>query len=170
MAEGLFDLDFSGRDDGGVLLGVEGGEIHFDGAPALVAERSAFGLGGRDVADEFDGGGVGGSGAGVSALDAIDDGLQAEIAGERIAGLVVEAAHGCADLVVVEGGDVFHEEVEEAGIALEDGEELQRVSWVGWWGSGGGDGASGRWGESQVPLQFGGQNAVEQDSEERTEG
>src|ERR1022692_2457369 len=56
---------------------------------------------------------------------------EAEIAGEGVTRLVVQAAHGGADLIVVKRGDVFHEEVEEARVALEDGEELQGVGGVG---------------------------------------
>ena len=52
-------------------------------------------------------------------------GASFDVAGERVAGLVVQAADGGADLVVGVGGDVLHEEVDEAGVALQDGEDLQ---------------------------------------------
>ena len=52
-------------------------------------------------------------------------GCELDVAGQRFAGLIVQAADGGADLIVGVGGDVFHEEVDEARIALQDGEDLQ---------------------------------------------
>jgi len=39
----------------------------------------------------------------------------------------VDVAGGCADLVIGIRADVFHEEIEDAGVALEHAEELERT-------------------------------------------
>ena len=54
-------------------------------------------------------------------------GLEGDVARDGVAALVVDLAHGGADLVVGIGGDVFLEKVDEARIALQDGEELKRA-------------------------------------------
>ena len=73
------------------------------------------------------------------AFDAVDHRLERDIAGHGIAALVVQFADGGADLVVGIAGDVFHQEVDQAGIALQDAEKLQGA--VG--GADGGRGGSG---------------------------
>ena len=64
---------------------------------------------------------------GVGAFHAIDHRRQGHVAGQRLAALVVQAAHGRSHLVVGIGRDVFHDEVDQARIALQDGENLQRA-------------------------------------------
>ena len=122
--------------------------------------------------------GVGGRRFGEGAFDAIDHGLERDVAGEGIAALVVQLADGGADLVVGVGGDVFHEEVHQAGIALQDSEDLQgAVRGLGGRGgrSGGGFRGGGLGGRGLAARQVerrervGGQRPVEQNVEEAAE-
>ena len=52
-------------------------------------------------------------------------GCERDVARERIAALIVQFAHGRADLVVGIGGDILHQEIHQARIALQDAENLQ---------------------------------------------
>ncbi len=167
---GLLDFHFGGGEDGRGLRGGERGEVDFHGAPAFVAEDAAgdFAVGG-DVAEELDGGGVGGVELGEGAFDGVDDGGEFEVAEEGFAGLAVEIADGGADLIVGVGGDVFHKEVDEAGVALEDAEDLERAVGGGELGFGLG-GWFGFFGDVAEGLgDVGGECAGEQDGEEGAE-
>ena len=59
------------------------------------------------------------------AFDAIDDRDERDMTAEAVAAIAVHAADGCADLIVGIGADVFHEEIDQARIALEDLQDLQ---------------------------------------------
>ena len=63
-------------------------------------------------------------GLGVGAFDAVDDRLELEIAFERLFGLRLDIAHGGSDLFVRVGGDVLHQEIHQAGVALQQRENL----------------------------------------------
>ena len=89
--------------------------------------EDAAGRIGRHVADEFDDVRIVGRRLGEGAFHAVDDGRERDVAAERVAALVVEFADGGADLIVGVGGDVLHQEVDEARVALQDAEDLQRA-------------------------------------------
>ena len=107
-------------------LGAERRQVDLGRAPSLVPESAARGRFGRHVADELDRRWDRCDGRlGESALHAIDHRLQGDVARDRIAALVVEFAHRRADLVVGVGGDILHQEIDQARIALHDAENLQ---------------------------------------------
>ena len=64
---------------------------------------------------------------GEGAFHAVDHRFQGDDAGQGVAALAVDVAHGRADLVVGERGDIFHQEVHQATFALQDPEDLQRA-------------------------------------------
>ncbi len=80
--------------------------------------QAAVGRRGGDVADEADHRGVPGGRLGGGAFDAIDHRLQCDHASQGVAALAVMLAHGGADLVVGVSGDIFHQEVDQAALAL----------------------------------------------------
>src|ERR1700682_6445116 len=121
----LLDLDFGGGDDGGVLTGGKLGQVHIIRAPALVTQDSAGRLAaGRNIAEQFHGARVIRIQLREGAFHAVNHRNQPEVARKRIAALVVEVAHRRADLVVLEGGDVLHQKIQQPGVALEDSQHL----------------------------------------------
>ena len=126
MINRLRNLDFGGGDDGGIFAGAgPGGYFAFGSAPAVVAELAAFGeLGGVGGTDElvFVGIDFGGDDYG-SAFGFGAKGANSEEAFDGGGGIAVDIANGGADLGVGVVGERFFEEVDEAGFALEDGEE-----------------------------------------------
>ena len=68
---------------------------------------------------------IDGSEPGERALDPVDNRREVDVAGERFAALVMQAADCGADLVVGVCRDILHQEIDEPGIALEDGQDLQ---------------------------------------------
>ena len=171
----------------GALTGSKRGEFDAGGAPTAMAKDSAEDLTvGGDFADDAEAGGVGGieSGGGEgdgSAFDTIDDWGEFEVAFEGVAGVVLDVAYGGSDLLVGEGSDVFGEEVDEAGFALEESEDLDGAvsgssgsgRWSGSSGFGGGTGG-GRSDEAAGEVEgYGdvfGELAVEEEGEEAFEG
>ena len=127
----LFDFDFRRGEDLDGHGRFHFGEVDAGGVPAFVAEGAALGLArGGDVTEEFDcgvvlGEGSGGFSFGVGALDAVDDGGEGNVAAEGLAGLLVEGTDGGTDLIVGIARDIFHEEIEEAGFALQEAENLE---------------------------------------------
>ena len=112
---------------------------------------------------------------GEGAFHAVDHRLQGDVAGDGIAALVVQFADGGADLVVGVGGDVFHQEVHQARIALQDAEHLQGAVGGLDGGRGGRGGGRSRFGrgrfpprELQIPEGLVGESAAEQQVEETT--
>ena len=59
------------------------------------------------------------------AFDAIDHGTQRHITAERRAALLMQAPNRSAHLIVGITCDIFHQKVDQPGIALKDGEHLQ---------------------------------------------
>ena len=57
---------------------------------------------------------------------AVDHRGQAQITIQRIAALIVQVPNGGADLIVRISGDVLHQEIDQAGVALQDAKNLQR--------------------------------------------
>ncbi len=113
----LFDFDFGGSEHG---AGQGGGQIDLGSLPAFVAQQTAggFPVGGH-VADQLDRTLGDAFGFGVGALDAVDDGLELQIAFERLLRLRLDIAHGRSDLFIRVGGDVFHQEIHQARVALQ---------------------------------------------------
>ncbi len=148
-------------------------QIDFGRAPAFVPQRAAGGRLGRHVADELHHVGIVRGRLGEGAFHAIDHRLQGDVAGDGIAALVVQFAHGRADLVVGVAGDVFHQEVHQARIALQDAEHLQGAVGSLDGGRGGRGGGRSRFGrgrfpprELQIPEGLIGERAAEQQVEE----
>jgi len=96
----LFDLDFGGRDDAGVLFSGQCGKIHLRRAPTFMAQGAAGGRRGRNVADEPDEVRVARGRLDGRAFDAVNHRLECDIAREGVAALVVKLAHRRAHLVV----------------------------------------------------------------------
>jgi len=90
-----------------------------------VTEGAAGGRLGGHIAHELHQIGVLRWRLGVGAFDAVDDGRKGDVAGNGVAALIVQFAHGGADLVVFIGGDIFLEEVDKARIALKDAEIVE---------------------------------------------
>src|ERR1039457_3037619 len=124
---GLLNFNFRGGDNGGVLLRRQARQVHLGGAPSLVPEGSAGRRFGRNVAHEFHQVRVLPGRLGVRALHAVDDRGQRDVAGDGIAALIVKLAHRGADLVVGVGGDVLHQEVDQAGVTLQNAQNLERA-------------------------------------------
>jgi hypothetical protein len=123
----LLDFDFRWREDRH-LGRHQSGEFNFVYAPAFMAENALRCLAvGRDIAEQLDGGGVTGGNAGGRPFDAVDYGAESDVLGERLLALIVQITHRGSDLVVGVGGDVFHKEVDEARIALEERKDLDRA-------------------------------------------
>lgn len=121
----LLDFQFSGGDDLQVLALRQLRKFDLGGFPTFVPQNAAWGFAiGRDVADELIGSAVAG-GFGVVAFDAIDHRFERDVSLESLAALTVDVADGGPDLVVRISGDIFHQKVDEAGVALQDREELQ---------------------------------------------
>src|SRR2546423_11849304 len=102
-----------------------------------MTESAAGCAGGGDIAEELDDGGIARRGLGEGAFNAVDDGREGNIADEGIVRGGLHGADGGADLLVVVGGDVLHQEVDDAGVALQDAEDLQGPvgGFEGWrWG------------------------------------
>ena len=108
-------------------LAVKAGKIDLGRAPPFVTQSAARGRRGRDVADEPDDVRVARGRLGGRAFDAVDHRLECDIAREGVAALVVKLADGRAHLVVGVRGDILHQEIHQAGIPLEDGQNLQRA-------------------------------------------
>ena len=75
--------------------------------------------------DELDRVGIAGGRLGESALHAVDHRLEGDVTRDRIAALIVEFAHRRAHLVVGVAGDILHQKIDQARIALHDAENLQ---------------------------------------------
>src|SRR5262249_60390240 len=117
-----------GREEGGVRAGGEGGHAEARGAPAVVAERALERPGAAHVADEAD----------LRRVEAGVDGdrlvllggehrLDAEMLDEDLLATLVNVAHGGADRGVLVGDDLLGEKIDEAALALEEREELERA-------------------------------------------
>ncbi len=104
-----------------------------------------------NVTQEFHDGRVVGIELGGAALDAVDHGRQAQVTVQRIAALLVQVAHGGADLIVRVCADIFHQKIDQTRVALQNSQDLE--------GSVGGLGyASGRGGLGGGLLLFCGEN------------
>jgi len=57
-------------------------------------------------------------------LHTVDNWLQAYVTGNSIPALIVQFSHGGADLIVGICGNILHQKIEEAGVALKNGENL----------------------------------------------
>ena len=75
----------------------------------------------------------------------VDHWLQADHASEGLAALAVDVANGSAHLVVGVGGDVLHQEVDQAAFALQNPEKLQSAV-----------GGAGNWRGRRGGRRFGG--------------
>jgi len=167
---GLLHFNFGRSQDGEVLTRAEFRKGRGGGAPAAMAESATFGLAGsRHVTDEFDERGVAGGRGDGAAFDGVNEGLRGEVAGQDFAGFGVDVAGGCADLLVGVGGDIFHEEIEDAPISLEDAEELERAIFGrdGRGRRGLRRGRRGFGGEAELRDHVVGQFAAEQEREKR---
>lgn len=83
---------------------------------------------GRNVANELDAVRIGRFGwvqLLVGAFDAVDYGSEGDVAGKAGSAIVMDGADGGANLIVGISGDVLHEEIDPAGVALQDTEDLK---------------------------------------------
>ena len=122
-------------------LNEEAGEFHGGGFPTFVDEGAGEGRGAAEVAGEAEliGGVLGGDGDG-GAFGFGAHRLDGEVIAEDGQASLVDDTGGGADLGISVGGDVLHEEVDEASFHLEDGEEADdfRFGAEGRGGRGGG--------------------------------
>jgi putative phosphoribosyl transferase len=134
----LLNFDFRGSDDGGVLARGDGREVDLFGAPALVTQQAPRRLAiCGHVAEQFYHSGVIGLDLRERALHAVNHGGEPQITPERFAALIVQIAHGRAHLVVRIGGNIFHQEIDEARVPLQDPQNLQgAVGRFGLWRGG----------------------------------
>ena len=141
-------------------------QIDFFGLPAFVPQQAARSFAvGRDVTQKFHDGGIVGLQFGGAAFHGVDHGRQAQVAIQRIAALLVQIADGRAHLIVGVGADIFHEKVDQARVALQNSQDLERA--VGGLGcANGGGGLGGRlalllWRKTKLLRDVGGQFAGE---------
>ncbi len=96
-------------------------------APAAVPQNSAKRRAAAHVPGELERNRIGILEGHRGALALAPHGLDARVLGERFAAALVHDARGGADLGVREGGDVLLHEIDEAPVALEEREELERT-------------------------------------------
>lgn len=87
---------------------------------------STFGFaGGRDVANKLYERCVAPGGSHGAALYRVDDRLWGEVPDENLVGFDVDVAGGRTDLLIGIWCDVFHEEIQDSGIPLQNTEQLE---------------------------------------------
>src|SRR5581483_8267591 len=115
----LFNFNLCGSDH---VAGRERRQLDLIGAPSFVTQRAAGGFAaGGNIADEL-------HAVGVSfregAFDAVDHGGELEITLHRLARVFLHVAHGGSDLLIGVGGNIFHQKIDQARVALKDGKNL----------------------------------------------